>query len=111
MKLLLRRLLLLVIASATAATAQTFSQRSFAAGSGPGSSVVADMNGDGLPDIVIANTQGTPGISVLLNNGDGTFRPPILFTLFETPDQIAVGDINGVGSLMWFIRQRRPTWR
>ena len=35
---------------------------------------VADVNGDGKPDLVVANYGGN-AVSVLLGNGDGTFRP------------------------------------
>ena len=43
---------------------------------GPGASVVADVNGDGKPDIVIASiASGFVGIlAVFLGNGDGTFK-------------------------------------
>ena len=33
---------------------------------------VADVNGDGKPDLVVAN-DGSNTVSVLLGNGDGTF--------------------------------------
>ena len=36
---------------------------------------VADLNGDGKPDLVVANS-GSNSVSVLLGNGDGTFLPP-----------------------------------
>jgi hypothetical protein len=35
---------------------------------------VADLNGDGIPDILTANYDGAD-VSVLLGNGDGTFKP------------------------------------
>lgn len=38
---------------------------------------VADMNGDGLPDIVVAQSDR---LSVFLNNGNGTFKPPAAFS-------------------------------
>jgi len=99
-------LVLLILACTAAATAQSigfspaFSQNHIAAGSGPGASVTVDVNHDGIPDIIVANTKGSPGISVLLGNGDATFKPAFFSTtLSDIPDQIAVGDINGDGFL------------
>jgi hypothetical protein len=37
---------------------------------------VADVNGDGKPDVVAGSTYGG-GIQVLLNRGDGTLQPPV----------------------------------
>ena len=39
---------------------------------------VADLNGDGNPDIIVANS-GDDTVSVLLGNGDGTFQPQQTF--------------------------------
>ncbi len=49
-----------------------------------GSLAVADVNGDGRPDLVVANSWQcigcyNGGISVLLGNGDGTFGPAITY--------------------------------
>ena len=38
---------------------------------------VADMDGDGLPDIVVAQSDR---LSVFLNNGNNTFKPPTAFS-------------------------------
>src|SRR5205823_1725651 len=53
-------------------------RQSFAAGSLPRSVAVADVNGDGLPDLVVANARGN-SVSVLLGNGDGSFQPQRTF--------------------------------
>ena len=58
-------------------------------GSGSTSIAVADVNGDGKPDVVVANciandgvSCGAPGIlGVLLGNGDGTFQPVVTYGL------------------------------
>ena len=44
----------------------------YGAGSAPRSVAVGDFNGDGKPDLVVANT-GSNTVSVLLGNGNGTF--------------------------------------
>jgi hypothetical protein len=61
---------------------------------------VADLNGDGKLDIVVAdfNSLGTPfggGVSVLLGNGDGTFQAAVLYNTGENPTAVAIGDFNG----------------
>ena len=49
-------------------------QQSFAAGMGPVSVTLGDVNGDGKPDIAVAcNSSNT---CVLLGNGNGTFQTP-----------------------------------
>jgi hypothetical protein len=60
--------------------------------------VVADFNGDGKPDLAIANWyDGT--VTVLLGNGAGGFTaaPGSPFAASTAPTGIAVGDFNGDG--------------
>jgi hypothetical protein len=45
----------------------------YAAGDGPVSVAIGDLNGDGKPDLATANLYGRT-LSVLLNRGDGTFQ-------------------------------------
>jgi hypothetical protein len=67
------------------------------------STAVADVNGDGKSDLIIANecdsTNCPSGIvSVSLSNGDGTFQPPVSYSSggYET-SMVVVGDVNGDG--------------
>lgn len=63
-------------------------------GTNPSSVVVADFNGDGKPDIAVAN-RGSGNVSILLGNGNGTFQAAVNSDAGGDPQGIAVGDFNG----------------
>jgi hypothetical protein len=71
----------------------------YAVGSLPVSVVVGDFNGDGKPDLAVANFLSifSSGISVLLGNGDGTFQAAVNYGAGPNPNALAVGDFNGDG--------------
>ena len=58
--------------------------------------VVADANNDNIPDLISANQSGNT-FSVLLGNGDGTFKPSVDFVAGNSPRALATGDFNGDG--------------
>jgi hypothetical protein len=59
---------------------------------------IADINGDGNPDIVVANGAGNEGVGVLMGNGDGTFQPVVIYKAGEKfVSSLKLGDVNGDG--------------
>jgi hypothetical protein len=70
----------------------------FAAGLRPTFVTVADVNGDGKPDLVVGSSIRDT-MSVLLGNGDGTFQDPQTFDVGPSPSSVAAGDFNGDGKV------------
>jgi len=70
------------------------------ASSSPRGIAIADFNGDGLPDLAVANGDNTA--SLLLNNGNGTFAAQtIIYTggAMSLIEDIAAYDLDGDGKM------------
>ena len=68
------------------------------AGSGPWGVVVADLNGDGRPDVAVANFDSSD-VTVSTGLGDGTFSRMNSYPAPAGPRSVAAGDIDGDGNV------------
>ena len=71
---------------------------SYTGGLDPEALAIADLNGDGHPDVVTANSFGND-VSVFLGNGAGTLRHAHEVTVGKAPATVATADLNGDGML------------
>ncbi len=74
-------------------------QQSFSTGITPVSIAIGDIDGDGLPDLAIANLNDST-VSVLRNtstSGNVSFATQVTFSTGRNPFSVAIGDIDGDG--------------
>ncbi|CAF5052277.1 unnamed protein product [Rotaria magnacalcarata] len=71
-------------------------QTTYSTGSNPSAVSAADVNGDGKPDIIVANRVSN-NVSVLLHIGNGTFAAQATYPTGTTPFYVAAADVNGDG--------------
>ena len=65
----------------------------------PQSIALGDFNHDGKLDMAVAAYLQSTQVSVFLGNGDGTFKPPVLYSAGAGPFSIVAADFNGDGNL------------
>ena len=63
----------------------------------PQSIVVGDFNGDGVPDVVVGDDDGT--VALFLADGTGKLAPAVEIAHLESAMSMAVGDFNHDGTL------------
>jgi len=94
------------VLNSTAAGSSTITNgasQAFATGAGPRSVAATDVNGDGRPDVLVAN-QDSASISVLLNTTTPGATTPSMgtqqaFATGASPRTVATADVNGDGKL------------
>lgn len=75
------------------------------AGPDPVSIAVADINNDGNPDVIVANSGTNPDgsavntISILLGNGNGSFQPAYTVATDVAPTFVTTADLNRDGNV------------
>jgi hypothetical protein len=83
--------------SPSASLPKFVAHRDYLAADGPENLAMGDLNGDGIPDLVVPNGNSS-NVSVLLGNRDGSFRQ---FHLFDTGGggafDVVIADFNGDG--------------
>jgi hypothetical protein len=78
-----------------------FGPTPYGVGSEPSGVETADFNGDGLLDLAIANHDPALDnrVSILLNEGAGTFGPGVFYEVGDRPYWIALDDVDADGDV------------
>src|SRR5216683_613597 len=67
--------------------------------------LVADFNGDGLPDVAVAQTYVTGSrpnagyVAIYLQTAPGVFAAPVRYPIGPEPWALAAGDLDGTGQV------------
>jgi hypothetical protein len=86
-----------VARSAAGPTGPSFAApKRYATDSSPGPLAIADLNGDGKPELVVASGDAD-ALPVFVNRGDGSFEARRDYGTGRTPDSLAIADLNGDG--------------
>ena len=96
---LLRVVLVCLCGFASSAAAQFETRSITPTVPGPWGALVGDFNHDGKLDLVVTTCIVANQVSIMLGNGDGTFRPPVSYNVEGCPDTPAMGDFNNDGNL------------
>ncbi|MGE0480028.1 MAG: FG-GAP repeat domain-containing protein [Phycisphaerae bacterium] len=95
-----KSLAIATLAFAAAAQGATFGgfalRQDYAVGDGPRENVVADLNGDGVPDLATAHGN-SDDIAVRLGIGDGTLAAAVFYPAGDTPLSLRAADLDGDG--------------
>jgi VCBS repeat protein len=90
--------LVFFLSLSTFCLSQSFNTQNYPIGGTVGQIIAADLNSDHIPDIATVNGD-TNIVSILINNGDGTFRPHMDFATGPGPNGLAAVDWNKDGKM------------
>jgi hypothetical protein len=74
----------------------SFPNPKYEVASSPNWVMSADLDGDGDRDLAVAN-YGSGTVSVLLNQGNGTFAPQVTYGVGSSPSSVTSADLDGDG--------------